>query len=98
MKAQANISSKFPLGWMSMTNNKDCPDCKGNLTKIKLIGGSWENPISGVAVHTELKFFTDADAKRSYWSAMFTPTGEIETYICNSCSRIFLYGIPKTSK
>ena len=77
-----------------MADNK-CPDCGGELTKIMLFGRGWENPISGMATDTELSFYTDDEANRNGLSGMFKPQGSVESFLCNSCGRIFLYGKAK---
>jgi len=77
-----------------MTHN-ECPDCNGELAKIKLIGRGWENPISGVAIDTDLQFYTESEAERSSFSGKFTPKGHVESFLCSSCGRIFLFGTVK---
>jgi hypothetical protein len=74
--------------------DKKCPDCNGELTKIKLIGRGWENPLSGAAIDTELRFYAENQAQRGRWSSMFKPKGRIESFLCNTCGRIFLFGTP----
>jgi len=73
---------------------KNCPDCKGNLRKVKLFGRSWENPISGAAIDADIRFYAEDNAKRSSFLGMFKPKGKVKSFICESCGRIFLYGIP----
>jgi len=72
--------------------DRKCPDCNGELTKITLFGRGWENPISGIAVDTELSFYTDEEAKRGNFAGMFKAKGSVESFVCNDCGRIFLYG------
>jgi len=72
--------------------DKKCPDCSGALTKIKIFGRSIENPLTGSAIDTDLSFYTEADAERSGFRAMFKPQGRVETFLCNGCGRIFLFG------
>ena len=78
--------------------DKECPDCKGSLVPIKLIAEAWENPISGIAVQTDLQFYTGAEAERRFLTGKFVPAGLVESYLCSACGRIFLYGTPKTDK
>jgi hypothetical protein len=73
-------------------SEKQCPDCKGELTEIKLFGRGWENPISGVAVDADLSYFTEGEAERSSFSGKFKPKGHVESYLCQVCGRIFLFG------
>ena len=73
--------------------DRECPDCKGRLTEIKLIGTGWENPLTGIAVQTELRIFSEAQAERGSFSGVFPQAGKVEPYICNECGRIFLYGV-----
>jgi hypothetical protein len=72
--------------------DKKCPDCDGELIKIKLISRGWENPISGIAVDADLGFYAEGDAERSGFSGMFKPAGTVESYLCTACGRIFLFG------
>jgi hypothetical protein len=74
-------------------SNHTCPDCKVELTPIQLFARGWENPLTGVAVDTGLNFYTDTDADRSLLSGMFKPKGQIESYLCPSCGRIYLFGV-----
>lgn len=71
---------------------KDCPDCKGNLKKVKLFARSMENPISGAAIDSDIRLYTERNAKRSVFFSMFEPKGKVESFMCESCGRIFLYG------
>jgi len=75
--------------------NKKCPDCNGELPQIKLIGRGWANPITGVALDTDLGYYAEGEAERSGFSAMFKPKGSVESFLCQSCGRIFLYGVEK---
>lgn len=77
--------------------HKKCPDCNGELTKIKLFGRSWENPLSGAAIDTDVRFYAESDAKRSVFLNMFKPKGKVESFLCKSCGRIFLYGTTGTT-
>ena len=72
---------------------RTCPDCNGELAGIKLIGRGWENPLSKLAIDTELDYFTEAEADRNGFSGMFRPKGRVESFLCGACGRIFLYGI-----
>jgi hypothetical protein len=72
-----------------------CPNCKGKLNPIKLIGTGLENPLSGLADQTELQFFTGGDAERGAFSGAFTPAGRIESFLCSDCGQIVLYGVSK---
>jgi hypothetical protein len=72
--------------------DKKCPDCNGDLTKIILFGRGWENPISGIAIDAELGFYAEDEAGRSGITGMFKPEGRVESYICNDCGRIFMFG------
>jgi hypothetical protein len=78
--------------------DRECPDCKGMLTGIKLIGTGWENPLTGIAVQTELRIFSEADAQRGSFSGVFSQAGKVEPFICNDCGRIFLYGVIRGEK
>ena len=73
--------------------DRECPDCKGKLTEIKLIGTGWENPLTGLAVQTELRIFSEAQAQRGSSSGVFPPAGQVQPYLCADCGRIFLYGL-----
>jgi len=73
--------------------DRECPDCKGKLTAIKLIGTGWENPLTGIAVQTDLRSYSEADAQRGSFSGVFPQTGQVESFMCNDCGRIFLYGV-----
>ena len=59
---------------------------------VKLFGRGWENAI-GLAVDTELVFYTGAGAERSGLSGMFKAEGWVESWLCSACGRILLYGI-----
>jgi len=72
---------------------KTCPDCKIELTRIKLFGRGWENPLTRGAIDADLSFYTDAEAERSLLSGMFKPQGMLESYLCQSCGRIFLFAM-----
>lgn len=72
--------------------HKNCSDCNGELKRIKLFGRSYENPLSGLAIDADIRFYADGDAERASFSSMFEPIGEVESFICVSCGRIFLYG------
>ena len=69
-----------------------CPDCTGKLDKIKLIGDGWQNPLSGIAIQTELQFYAGEDTERGLLSGQFKAAGMVEAFICSDCSRIFMYG------
>jgi hypothetical protein len=73
--------------------DRQCPDCKGKLTGIKLIGSGWENPISGIGVQTELRSYSAAEAQRGSILGRFPQAGKVESFMCNDCGRIFLYGV-----
>jgi hypothetical protein len=70
-----------------------CPDCKGELSEIKLIGTGWENPLTGIAIQTELRIFSAAQAQRGVFSRAFPAAGQVQPFMCNDCGRIFLYGV-----
>jgi hypothetical protein len=80
--------------WKNMTHN-NCPDCNGELTKIKLFGRGWENPISGVAIDADIGFYAEGDGERNGFSSMFKPKGGVESYPCNACGRLFLFSKEK---
>ena len=69
-----------------------CPDCGAEMRTVKLFGRGWENAI-GLAVDTELAFYTGAEAGRSGLSGMFKAEGQVESWLCSGCGRIFLYAI-----
>ena len=73
--------------------DKKCPDCQGDLTKIKLFGRGWENPITNMAVDADLGFYAHEEAERGDFSGMFKPAGQVESYLCHDCGRIFLFGV-----
>jgi hypothetical protein len=75
--------------------DKVCPDCSGELTKIILFGRGWKNPITGLAVDSEIGFYADEEAQMGDFTGMFKPTGSVESFICSNCGRIFLYGAAK---
>ena len=72
--------------------DKKCPDCNGELTEIKLFGRSWENPISGMAIDADLGFYAEGEAERNSLSGKFKPKGNVDSFLCNACGRIFLFG------
>ena len=78
--------------------DRACPDCNGKLTEIKLIGTGWENPLTGIAVQTELRSFSEARAQRGSFSGVFPAAGDVQPFICVDCGRIFLYGAAKEKK
>ncbi len=68
-----------------------CPDCQGELKPIKLIGRGWENPISKIAADSDLGYYVEAETERSDFSGMYKAKGEIDSYLCSACGRIFLF-------
>jgi uncharacterized protein YbaR (Trm112 family) len=70
-----------------------CPDCKGRLKEVKLIGIGWENPLTRIALQTELTIFSEAQAQRGSYSGVFPQAGKVEPFMCRLCGRIFLYGV-----
>ena len=75
--------------------DRECPDCKGKLTAIKLIGAGWENPLTGIGVQTELGSYSATDAQRGSILGRFPQAGKVESFMCNDCGRIFLYGLAR---
>jgi len=74
-----------------------CPDCGAPLQAIRLIGRGPEN-VAGIALDSDVTFYTAADAKRGTWSGKFAIEGEVQATICPDCRRIFLYGTPAQAK
>jgi hypothetical protein len=74
-----------------------CPDCGAPLQAIKLFGRGPES-LAGLAIESDLTFYTHADAERGMWSSKFKVDGEVQASICTSCRRIFLYGAPAHQK
>ena len=72
--------------------NKKCSDCNGELTQIKLFGRGWENPVSGVAIDIDLSYYAEGEAERSSFSGMVKQKGNVESYLCTTYWRIFLFG------
>jgi len=68
----------------------DCPDCKGKLESIRLLGEENGSIASGII----LGHYGLADEKRMLWVGPFPRAGTIAAYRCVECSRIFLYGTP----
>ena len=78
-----------------LPQGRECPDCNGRLEQIKLIGEGWMNPISKIVLQSELQYYAGAEAERGGFSGTYQPSGEVETFRCTDCGRIFLYGTPK---
>lgn len=71
---------------------RNCPDCGGDLEHIKVVGRGWRNPISGIAIDTEVTHYVKADEKRSTFRVMFKRTRPIRSCICRGCKRVYMYG------
>jgi hypothetical protein len=63
-----------------------------------LIGTSWENPLTWIAVQTELRRFSEAQAQRRSYSGVFPQAGTLKPFMCRDCGRIFLYGLTKEQR
>ena len=73
-----------------------CPECGDSYEPIRLFGRSGANPISGAAIDAELTYYTDHDAARSAFHAMYTEIGYIHAAMCPSCRKVDLRAEPKT--
>ena len=74
-----------------------CPDCGAPMQAIKLFGRGPEI-LAGLAIESDVTYYTAADAERGMWSSNFKVDGEVQSFICPSCRRIFLYGTPVQQK
>jgi hypothetical protein len=70
-----------------------CPDCGAPLQAIKLLGRGPQN-LAGMAIESDVTFYTAAEAERRTWSGKYKVEGQVQAYICTSCRRIFLYAEP----
>jgi hypothetical protein len=64
---------------------------------IKLVGRGPVN-LAGLAIESDVTYYTAADTGRGNWSGKFEIDGQVQAYICPSCQRIFLYGAPVRQK
>ena len=69
-----------------------CPDCGAALVEIKLFCRG-ANGRTG-SIDSEINYYTDARASRSFFYGKFTEKGSVRTTICTVCHRIFLHGVP----
>ncbi|MGJ8650736.1 MAG: hypothetical protein ACSHX4_10285 [Opitutaceae bacterium] len=67
-------------------DTKLCPDCGGNLAKIRLLDST--NP---TGYHVTLGF-ASISAKPSMINRKVPRSGDVCGYKCAGCDRIFLYG------
>jgi len=74
-----------------------CPDCGAPLQPIKLFGRGPES-LAGIALESDITFYTAAGAERGTWSGKYKVDGVVQAYMCTSCRRIFLYGEPVQEK
>jgi DNA-directed RNA polymerase subunit RPC12/RpoP len=72
--------------------DQKCPDCSGELVKVKVFGRGWENPISKLAIDAEFGFYTEDNSERNDFLGMFKANGTVDSYLCSDCGRIFFYG------
>jgi hypothetical protein len=76
----------------SPAQSRTCPDCGGELEAVTLFGRGPENPLSGAAIDAAVLHYADPDGKRGWAFGMLTPKGRVQSLLCTSCRRIFLYG------
>jgi len=74
---------------------EQCPDCKGELMGIKLIGRGLKHPFSGAFNDALVKYYAEPTATRGVFTARFDEAGTVRASMCKECKRIFLYGVPK---
>ena len=63
---------------------KKCPDCDCAMTEIRVID----------VLHGLLKYAAGG-AKRGIFRGHFPIEGQIETFMCDKCGRVLLYGKPE---
>ena len=64
---------------------KQCPDCSGDLKEISVLDwGGQHGRIKGFR-------FTLPGLKRKWFSSKFEKEGELETFSCTDCGRVFFY-------
>jgi hypothetical protein len=72
-----------------------CPDCGQDLHLIQLFARGQENPVTGGAVDSPLGFYAEVGATpRGDFGHTVQEKGTIRACKCQSCHRIFLYGVP----
>ena len=67
----------------------ECPDCDGKLVDIQVIDRGF--------MDTEHQGFVYASGgvKPSFVTGSFKTAGTVEARMCESCSRVFFYAVPK---
>jgi hypothetical protein len=83
----------YPFGADLMnTEDKKCPDCRGSLKPIQIVGKKTKN--MGILKEDEWQY-TVPEAKRSFWTGALPIEGKITAYMCDGCGRVLLYGQPR---
>jgi hypothetical protein len=60
-----------------------------------MIGRGKESPLSGEAEDVLVRYYSELGAAPlSTWAHMIQEKGQVRTCMCQSCHRIFLYGVP----
>lgn len=65
-----------------------CPDCHGTLDLIRIIDKGHFN-FPGSLEYARI------DAQPGFWTGSIPVEGKIDSLICTTCGRVFLYGSPK---
>jgi hypothetical protein len=47
--------------------------------------------------HAEFEY-TVPEAERGFWTGQYAVEGRVEAYMCHSCGRVMLYGVPRSSQ
>ena len=68
-----------------------CPDCDGDLRPIQVLERGEENRHYGLR-------FAEADAEPGLFFGRADTVGDVVTFLCGTCKRIFLYGLEDRRK
>ena len=71
---------------MSEEQVRTCSDCGGALQPIAIIDQRHGAP--GVLTYRSV------DDKRSFWTGKYPTAGPVQTFLCQECGRIALFGQP----
>jgi hypothetical protein len=72
---------------------RNCPDCETALQPIKLIDATSLGMGSDGIAHVEMSYATP-EAEPSFFLGKIQRQGTVKGFICPTCGRILLYGVP----
>jgi hypothetical protein len=73
---------------MACNTRRGCSNCGKDLVEISILDRAHAGNAKGLQ-------YTSPHATRGFWSGAYGADGEIESFMCPECGRVYLYARPK---